>query len=223
MAAAITPVSRNNLLLPSVKYSTGRTKNAFVMSTCTTMDRIDIRNTKPEMTTIGKSGPNAPATACSGASQEGRFAASRLSSCSSVSAGRVLLLMPGPDDENVKPPGPPVENTNVPGPVLTKFLPPNSECIPPGIPPAKKASKMSSGENPAAPEEPPPFNASAPNWSYLCLFSLSLSTEKASPTRLNASSAPSSLHLSGCNRSANFRYAFLISSSLAFFSTPRMR
>eukprot|EP00919_Chromeraceae_sp_WS-2016_P017137 GHVR01040926.1.p1 GENE.GHVR01040926.1~~GHVR01040926.1.p1 ORF type:complete len:134 (+),score=2.57 GHVR01040926.1:176-577(+) len=68
-----------------------------------------------------------------------------------------------------------------------------------------------------------PFRPSSPYASYVFFFSLSESISYASDTSLNFFSATSlfSLFLFGCHLSASFLYYFLISTSDAFFETPR--
>ena len=79
---------------------------------------------------------------------------------------------------------------------------------------------MPEKSNPPPPPAPP-SKAACPNWSYLLLFSESLSTAYASEASLNFASASLSPGLlSGWYFLANARYAFFISLSEAFLDTP---
>mmetsp|Transcript_8762 Transcript_8762/g.21642 ORF Transcript_8762/g.21642 Transcript_8762/m.21642 type:complete len:242 (-) Transcript_8762:178-903(-) len=130
-----------------------------------------------------------------------------------------ICPMPGPPLWNWKdtPPGMPP----IPPPMpCTPSLPNNTEN---GSFPPKNCEKIASACSletpPLMPEE---LRPDLPNWSYVCRFSLLLSTSYASQTFLKFSSACSLLSgfLSGWNLMASFLYALLISCSVAPRGTP---
>src|SRR3954447_6960125 len=97
--------------------------------------------------------------------------------------------------------------------------------MPPRMSPKSKPPKLPAWPAPApAPKGlPPPKPAKAPPSSYSLRFSGSPRTSWAAEISLNFSSASLSPGLrSGCYFRASFRYAFLISSSVAFFETPNV-